>query len=343
MDIIQNNTKMMTIDEILDILDKFQIDDSEKEIIINNKHLNITDIGYFFGISEKSENGSSNTIRENILYALANDMIPKSWFVDHQWFYLRKEYQKLSKKLIDDKHEFLKLEKIGGRNEKYDFLLRYLSLEEPKKGYEDKLEFKYNKKSIDQLPQILQIRGDKFISSFQCYAEFFYDNYLDGVLKNHLVKVEKPSKDEYLKHIHQSKYSALPIFEEMHNKVDKDKVKIHGKLPPSCIHNIDNFVKASIGIYLKNVVDNNYFNLDDLNNELKEQTDKIFILWKNGFYTECLNIDDVTVINLKGIKNNNSLVFNTKSGKSNIHVLLRWKNNKGILLPAWQISFKWIK
>ena len=48
-------------------------------------------------------------------------------------------------------------------------------------------------------------------------------------------------------------------------------------------------------------------------------------------------LDNLKVISIDKIKNNNTMILNTKS-KTKIAMLLRWKNRKGVLYPAWQVS-----
>ena len=48
--------------------------------------------------------------------------------------------------------------------------------------------------------------------------------------------------------------------------------------------------------------------------------------------------DDYKTLKVVDVKNQNTIVVN--SNKFSYHILLRWKNKKGVLYPAWQISIK---
>ena len=68
------------------------------------------------------------------------------------------------------------------------------------------------------------------------------------------------------------------------------------------------------------------------------------MLWKDGvFYLDFLTQGDIDIIPeiiLKGGKNGfNTIILNTKNN-SCYHLLLRWKNGKGVLNPAWQIGIR---
>ena len=63
-------------------------------------------------------------------------------------------------------------------------------------------------------------------------------------------------------------------------------------------------------------------------------------------YTDLLKKEELTLDQNVPIKHiggkdgkYNTIVYTTVE-KNEIHMLLRWKNGKGILFPAWQISIK---
>jgi hypothetical protein len=69
------------------------------------------------------------------------------------------------------------------------------------------------------------------------------------------------------------------------------------------------------------------------------QTDKIYVLWDNGkFCLDMLSESDMSNMVYHSIRNGN--ILEIKSGKAIYGLLLRWRNHKGILNPAWQISMK---
>ena len=58
-----------------------------------------------------------------------------------------------------------------------------------------------------------------------------------------------------------------------------------------------------------------------------------------NFYLDKINMNELKVISTNKIKNDNTIVMNTETS-TKIFLLLRWRNHKGILNPAWQISLK---
>jgi hypothetical protein len=71
----------------------------------------------------------------------------------------------------------------------------------------------------------------------------------------------------------------------------------------------------------------------------RTQTDKIYMLWSDErFYIDKILDNEMACMNEISIKNGN--VIEVKSGGTIYNLLLRWRNHKGILNPAWQISKK---
>ena len=95
-------------------------------------------------------------------------------------------------------------------------------------------------------------------------------------------------------------------------------------------------MNESISIFLKENKDN--LNYDNLAGRLEKALDKIYVMWdvdSRNFFTEDMK-DDLSSLECKGIKNKNTLVVEGKY--YNYMLLLRWRNHKGIMNPAWQIS-----
>jgi hypothetical protein len=70
------------------------------------------------------------------------------------------------------------------------------------------------------------------------------------------------------------------------------------------------------------------------------QSDKIYILWHNGkFYIDKIHDNEMSGIYFHSIKNGNVIELKSSSNTT-YSLLLRWRNHKGILNPAWQISMK---
>jgi hypothetical protein len=77
----------------------------------------------------------------------------------------------------------------------------------------------------------------------------------------------------------------------------------------------------------------------------ESQKDKIYILWGKDMklHIDSISQEEMSGICIKNIKNNNAIVLESSLTKTTYSLLLRWRNHKGILNPAWQISFKRIK
>lgn len=268
-------------------------------------NIRIEDIYLFYIINKKEDNDSNNRIRENIIYGILSNSINEEWYLkEEKWREIKKS---LINTIIDTD---FKIELKGGRNCNYDFIIN-----------EKKIEFKYNCSSITKYPQFLSINSNNFIKD-DGYSAYFYDNYLDKIAN--LIKIPLPDKNSYLKHVHNNNYNSLPFFTEL--KANETKIKEEKK----------KIVIESIHKYLK---ENLILDISAINNYFREkEKDKYYLLFKNGkFNYDYIKKDELEIIDIKEIKNKNTLILNTKSN-SYISMLLRWKNHLGILFPAWQIS-----
>ena len=65
----------------------------------------------------------------------------------------------------------------------------------------------------------------------------------------------------------------------------------------------------------------------------------MYLLWKDGkFSLDAISLAEMSGMTFQGIKNENTLIIGTET--TTYGLLLRWRNHKGILNPAWQISMK---
>jgi len=266
------------------------------------------DILVFFNKYSKDENDKTNKLRELIIEKILNNKIPKRWLSSPQWYKVALRLKEFVAKLNTEVNGNLKsVLKKAGRKFNYDFLFVF-------DNTELKIEFKNNVKLIDEYPEILSVSSNNFVTGIT-YAEFFYDNYL-----NLLSDQELPTKDFYLKNIHKNKVNH-PFFIKL-KEIDTFKV----------------IVDESIDNYLQNFLK---FDFNAFNEKIKNQIDKKFMLW-NGEEFILDSIDEIDILpefTLKKGRNG----FNTVvlvSGKTEYHLLLRWKNHAGVLFPAWQIKLK---
>lgn len=271
--------------------------------------LEFDDVSVFFGKFTKENNDKTNKIRENIIVQILNNQLQKTWYSSPEWFKVALRLKEFIKELG---HGGLKsaIHKAG-RNFNYDFVFLF-------EEHEVKIEFKNGVKSIDKYPEILSVSSDNFIKGIS-YPERFYDFYLSSITDDEL-----PTKEFYLKNIHKNQVNH-PFFINL-KKVDNFKVT----------------VDESIDDYLQNFLD---FDFNAFKEKIKLQNGKTFMLWKDEqFYLDKVSEDDTDIFNeitlKKGNNGYNTVVIKSKNGKTEYHLLLRWKNHAGVLFPAWQIKLR---
>lgn len=312
--ISDNNTLIITSKEIKP--SKNDLDD--KKILYKNKIIKYNDINKFYMIDKKSKNDSSNSNREDIIDCILNDKIPDDWYENNKWKVLKLKLNEKINLLCDD-YDYYKVEHKGGRKYNYDYLIKFYKNDNVCKTI--KIEFKYNCSSIERLPQFLSMSSKNYTEIK--YADYFYKNFLPKICELYNLKI--PERKQYLRYVYQASYKKDIFFETLKNYEKKYKKEK------------DEIVNKSIKSFLENY---GSFNFDKLNDKLLEQKDKLYLLWKdNKFYLDKIKNNELRVISVDKIKNNNTIVMNTES-TTKICLLLRWKNHKGILNPAWQIKLK---
>jgi hypothetical protein len=298
----------------------------------------IEDIDLFYSISSKSDNDLTNRLRENILECILNiRMNAEDHFTDptygEKWVDVRDKFRTSLEKLCQEKFTRIDLCKKAGRMYNYDFDVKFINETDNCKTIVQKncIEFKYNCTSISNLPQILQLTevSNKFITTTS-YAEFYYLNYLDEYINcdEDLISFEKPSLNDYLREIIKSDihYCKIPLIVKMKQNYEKNQEKKF------------DIVNKSIKTYLETNIEN--FDMKLLSEKLEySQKNKVFVLWgNNDFVVEKIDETSVNITSVTGIVNDNTIVV--ESDKYKYKLLLRWKNGKGILNTAWQISIK---
>jgi arginine repressor len=288
--------------------------------------IQVSDIRLFYDTNQsRSENDKNNKIRENILTFLHN---PPAAYLAHDvygdtWTTLSSMWRSFLGSLCDVKYDDVRVKKMAGRRYNYDHEISFLN-----EGLVVKIvktEFKHNSDGIDNLPEYFNAPEKKrFIET--CYAEYFYDNYIDRIcdLSDTL---KKPTKDVYMKCVYSADYSKNKFFEQL-------------KAIEPVIRNEKKFiVQESIKKYLENY--GSTINLAKLSEDIvRTQRGKLFILWNlREFKIDSFSEDDFHLTDVVHIKNNNVLVVRSRAGTLH-NLLLRWKNHLGILYPAWQISLQ---
>ena len=299
-------------------------------------YFKISDVELFFKKGSKKDNDKENSIRENILSKL--HILQEEYINDKsygtKWNLLKTKWLNVLHELYKEPYDKIIVTKMAGRNYNYDFNVSYIL--ENKVNHSSsiitnvkKVEFKYNGKSIDKLPQFLQItENNGFIDN--SYSEFYYYNYLQKHI-DLIDGLELLDKDTYLKLVKGTNYNSNKFFTSLKLAEDNQSIK----------KQINILVNMSIKEYLEKYA--NTINIHNVYNTLNNsQSNKIFILWNNNeFYLDKLDISSNIIY--KTIKNSNTIVLEDLDNCQEYHLLLRWKNHKGVLNPAWQISLKKIK
>ncbi len=284
-------------------------------------------IELFYKIGKKCDNDGDNKIREDILVNIHNI---SQEYLNHteygaKWREVQTGWSDALKGLYkkEEKYDKIDVVKMAGRGHNYDYSISY-NTNNNNILQQTCLEFKYNSASLDKIPQFLQLHENcGFLKA--SYAEFYYDNYLSKHI-SHIPLIELIDKDTYLKNIKGVNYNCNSFFAKL-KAAEEDQIAKSA---------IDKIVKLSISDYLSKYA--NDIDLVTLKKRLNEsQRDKVFIMWKGGkFSTDRISIGEM--LEYKGIKNNNTIVIEDVEQVQEYHLLLRWKNHKGVLNPAWQIS-----
>ena len=291
--------------------------------------MRVSDILTFGITSTRGANDATNKIRETILPILSR---PPADYLEHaeygpHWLSCSRAWNAALNEIALEKDITYTLTRInlkGGRSFNYDADLLYYN------GIElidtVKIEFKKGGNCIGKLPQFLSLQV-KYGLFPETYDKFYYENYIDAYIACDAgINEPKPELALYLKCVASINYNVLPFFSQLKARdtfFQKEKV---------CV------VNASITDYL-----NQYGARLDLLSFMEKirntQKDKIYILWDNQrFYIDMFKETDMSRMSINSVKNGN--VIEVKSGNTVYNLLLRWRNHKGILNPAWQISKK---
>lgn len=284
----------------------------------------VSDIDTFFTTSAKADNDATNKVREKVLSVLCN--VPQE-FVLHpefgqRWCVVRDGFTEALRVLAMQKgipYTSTQIKIKGGRGANYDAVVTYIS----EGKIERKIEFKYGSKNICSLPQFLSLQA-KFSLFPVTYDSFFWEKYLDRYLAcDSGITEAKPARDDYLKKVTGTVPKTL-FFAQLK---EREAVAKNEK---------NDVVNASITDYLNTYGKN--VDLEKFCEKVKKtQTDKTYLLWSDGkFYLDEMTEADMSNMTFRGIKNGN--VLEVESGNTVYGMLLRWRNHKGILNPAWQIS-----
>lgn len=293
--------------------------------------VDVSDIMVFFKTSTRSKNDVTNKKREAILKMCEN--VPTS-YLEHReygkyWTLIKNSWNEKIDELAKKRnipYTTWKSALKGGRRNNFDIEITYF--DDKKESGAIKLEFKFGCKVIDKTPQFLSLYTNFELYSPISYHKFYYDNYLQKYVDTDSgIKNPMPSWEDYLKDIMREKPKT-----DFLKEIDKRRNTSH-------TNKKNNIIDESIKEYLR--LYGNTIDLKVLEEKVKStQKDKIYLLWCNdAFYVDGMSDDDMEELTFSNIKNNNTIVLKTKS-RAEYHLLLRWKNHKGITGPAWQIALR---
>lgn len=297
----------------------------------SKKEFEVSDILLFFQQNSKADNDKSNKKRELILENIL--VLEPKFYQDKEyqryWLLVKNSWEENLGKLCEEKFSKIVIKQKAGRSFNYDFDVIFEK--ESKEIIKTlKIEFKHNSDSIEKIPQFLSLTDGSCKLFDKSYSEFYYEKYLDSYLAcdselKPFIK-DKVSKEEYLKLVKKTNYDCNKMFKTFYlrDTIEKDKK--------------NKVVNDSISDYLKTY--GSKINLKCLIEKIViTQKDKYFLLWNlDQFKVQHINVDTLDEVKFSTIKNDNTIVLQGKDIQ--FHLLLRWKNRKGVLLPAWQISIK---
>jgi hypothetical protein len=265
----------------------------------------------FFEKSTREENDSANKSREEILSEILT-MTFSDTEVREQ--FLQDELRRSLALVYSGTYSTVELIRKGGRGYNYDFDAVYTGEETVHK----KIEFKYGCSSIDKLPQFLSLSVKQFLPDFIPFWWSRLDAYLacdEGITHT------KPPLDEYTRWVSGMDYSVLPFFQQLKEREHISKTE-KNKVVNDCIQD---FLQAST------------VSIDYLQQRFAEQQDKYFFFWNKKMTVDRFTEREVANVQFHSVTKNSILL--TSDG-ARFKLLLRWRNRKGILNPAWQISMK---
>jgi hypothetical protein len=274
--------------------------------------LNPSSILVFFNPSVRATNDATNKLREIILESIMTSPHLDDPDYGQRWRQVRDSWEQTLRSVTTETYDQFQVTRKGGRRHHHDFIVDYYI--DSRKVDTKQIEFKFGK-TMKSLPQFLSMYSH-FNMFPNTYAVFYYEHYLDKYLV--YVDIEKPPLSVYLEHVYGTEYKH-PFFATLREReVEHKKAK-------------SEIVNDSIRDYLQ--TNATQIILPTLYEKLQSSQQKTFLLWdETQFSAHRLTFEPLS---LEGFNKNTILIT---SGAYTLRLLLRWKNHKGILGPAWQIK-----
>jgi hypothetical protein len=280
----------------------------------------------FFQTSTRDNNDATNAIRERIIGCLSTSPFLDDPIHGPAWRTLVTAWdaavREVAEKTQVPAYDRVTVSMKGGRGYHYDADLQFHTSD----GIVLRMiEFKYGATQVTSLPQFLSLQA-KFPMFEVTYDAFYYDHFLDRYLGcDEGLTETKLSREDYLHRVTATTYH-VPFFRQLKEREDVAKQEKN------------RVVNESITAYLE--THGPSMNLARFSEKLQEsQTGKIYLLWSKGaFHVDARGppLKEDEPLTYHGIKGGN--VLQIHQGGIQYHLLLRWRNHKGILNPAWQIK-----
>lgn len=275
-------------------------------------------IDVFFTTAARGGNDAANKARELTLASIATEPAQPA---NSRHTLVREGWIAALKSLCADADRFV-VRQTAGRNYNYDFEVVYFCNSDVVATV--KVEFKHNAREITGIPQFLSL-GSNALPFAVSYAAFYYDNYLRRYIATDAgITAAVPERAAYLAQIHSDNYDRQPLFRQMYEREETAK---RAKAT---------VVNESIAEYLR--LYGNTIDRAALSEALwRRQEGKKFLLWdRERFHVQEFTKEELTIVEVGEVRRNNTLI--ARSSTRTFALLLRWKNHKGILYPAWQIK-----
>lgn len=293
-----------------------------------------SDIIVFSAKASRANNDAINKLRERILESSLN--IPTEFATDivhgSKWSDLTTKLNTFLKTLCVESYSSVKMTLKGGRGYHYDADIIYLN-PAGETVTTRKLEFKYGASTIAKLPQFLSLQAcNPAVITGTTYDCYYYTHFIDAYIAADAgITVPKPELAEYLTLVKNTNDACHPFFAQLKtrestNKTAKNKV-------------VNDSIAAYLGAYVGNI------DIAALTTKFSDtQIGKHYALWSgNAFHYDCISDAELTGLVFDSISTSGNTVVLRAGALCEYKLLLRWRNHKGILNPAWQISMQRIR
>ena len=298
----------------------------------------LEDIEHLFNSSDIEDNDLINKIREKVW---AHALAPLQSYLDDpihgiRWRHVHEKLHLYLKKYSNDvPYDSVRLTLKGGRKYNYDADAQYYT------GSEliltQKQEFKFGASNIGGCPQFLSLQAKVNLFPLT-YDQFFHDNYLSAYIAADPGLTElPPSRTDYLKQVTKTNFTCHPFFKQAYERDNKIwNANVDNKTTKAAR---DKVVNDSIRVYLETYGIS--IDIAKFQQKIRDsQTDKHYCLWHNdAFHHDQIAEAEMSGLTFDSIENGNRIVVRSEAGTV-YKLLLRWRNHKGILNPAWQISME---